>query len=58
MDFIVGFEIEVDRMEAKFKLSQNRPETDRKNTVVNLKNAADDKAQGMANLIDANEPMI
>jgi transcriptional regulator len=34
---IVGFEIAVDRIDAKFKLSQNRPSADRQNVVAQLR---------------------
>jgi len=33
---IVGFEIAIDRIDAKFKLSQNRPAVDRRNVVAAL----------------------
>ncbi len=33
---IVGFEIEITRLEGKFKLSQNRTETERENVIAAL----------------------
>ena len=36
MHDIVGFEIEITRLEGKFKLSQNRPEHDRQHVIEEL----------------------
>ena len=36
LDFIVGFEIEVTSIEGKFKMSQNRPEEDRRRVIEQL----------------------
>ncbi len=38
---IVGFEIEITRLEGKFKLSQNRTETERKNVIAALQESTD-----------------
>jgi transcriptional regulator len=38
---IVGFEIEITRLEGKFKLSQNRTETERENVIAALQESSD-----------------
>jgi transcriptional regulator len=38
---IVGFEIEIIRLEGKFKLSQNRPEADRRGVIEQLSQSGD-----------------
>jgi transcriptional regulator len=48
---IVGFEIAVSRLEGKFKLSQNRPATDRPRIVAALEARADDDSHGVARLM-------
>lgn len=48
---IVGFEIEVTRMEAKFKLNQNRPREDQANVIASLEKAEDTAVSGMARLM-------
>lgn len=48
---IVGFEIEVTKMEAKFKLSQNRPREDQANVIASLENARDTAVAGVAQLM-------
>ncbi len=40
MQAVVGFEIEITRLEGKYKLSQNRSETDQHNVVENLSQSA------------------
>ncbi|HZD24935.1 MAG TPA: FMN-binding negative transcriptional regulator [Alphaproteobacteria bacterium] len=48
---IVGFEIPIDRLEGKFKLSQNRDATDRGNVAAKLAGSAYDEARGVARLM-------
>jgi transcriptional regulator len=48
---IVGLEIEIARVEGKWKVSQNRPEADRRGVVDGLRSEADAAAQDMADLV-------
>ncbi len=48
---IVGFEIEITRLEGKFKLSQNRPEGDRPLVIEALEQVGSDDALGVAALM-------
>ncbi len=48
---IVGFEIPVERMEAKFKLSQNRPKGDQARVIQSLESSADSAISGVARLM-------
>jgi transcriptional regulator len=48
---IVGFEIEVTKMEAKFKLNQNRTREDQENVVASLEKAEDTAVSGVARLM-------
>lgn len=48
---IVGFSIRVDRLEAKYKLSQNRPAADRDGVIQNLSRLNDPQAQAIAALM-------
>jgi transcriptional regulator len=48
---IIGFEIAVSRLEGKFKLSQNRPATDRPRIVAALEARDDDESDGVARLM-------
>jgi len=48
---IVGFEIAVSRLEGKFKLSQNRPATDRPRIVAALEARDDAESHGVARLM-------
>ena len=41
MHGIVGFEIEIARLEGKFKLSQNRTEVERENVIAALQESRD-----------------
>jgi transcriptional regulator len=50
---IVGVEIEIARIEGKWKVSQNRSEADRQGVAAGLRLAPDDAAQRMAELVDA-----
>lgn len=52
---IVGFEIEVNRLEGKFKLSQNRPESDRPLVIEALERLGGDDALGVAALMRENQ---
>jgi transcriptional regulator len=47
---IVGFAIEIDRIEGKFKMGQNRPAEDRIGTVARLESSSDPAARAMAQL--------
>jgi transcriptional regulator len=47
---IVGFEIEITRLEGKFKLSQNRTESERENVIAALQESKDTLAELMRNL--------
>jgi transcriptional regulator len=51
---IVGFQIKINRLEAKFKLSQNRQQPDYDNVIVELKKNADNSAQEIAQAMTAN----
>lgn len=51
---IVGFEIVVERIEAKSKLSQNRSEEDRQRIITNLGNSTVDNERGIARLMQEN----
>jgi transcriptional regulator len=50
---IVGIEIEITRIEGKWKVSQNRSEADREGVAEGLRLAEDDASQHMAELVDA-----
>lgn len=50
---IVGIEIEITRIEGKWKVSQNRPEADRLGVSEGLRSIGNDAAQQMADLVDA-----
>ncbi len=52
---IVGFEIAVDRLEGKFKLSQNRPGGDRPRIIAALEARGDADARGVARLMRKRE---
>src|ERR1700738_2834253 len=47
---IVGFAIEIDRIEDKFKMGQNRPVEDRIGTVARLESSSDPAARALADL--------
>lgn len=49
---IVGIEIEITRIEGKWKVSQNRPESDRQGVAAGLRRF-DDEARAMAELVEA-----
>ncbi|HET7212776.1 MAG TPA: hypothetical protein VFL79_04260, partial [Terriglobia bacterium] len=48
---IVGFEIPVERVEAKFKLSQNRPRADQRRIIQSLESSTDSAISGVAKLM-------
>jgi len=48
---IVGFEIEVTKIEAKFKLNQNRSREDQENVIASLEKAEDTAVSGVARLM-------
>ncbi|MGA8212294.1 MAG: FMN-binding negative transcriptional regulator [Candidatus Sulfotelmatobacter sp.] len=48
---IVGFEIEVTKLEAKFKLNQNRTREDQENVIASLEKADDTAVSGVARLM-------
>lgn len=50
---IVGIAIEITRIEAKWKVSQNRPEADRQGVSAGLRGLADERSQAMAELVEA-----
>jgi len=53
---IVGFEIEITRLDGKFKLSQNRPAADRPRIIAALERRADPESQALAQLMREREP--
>jgi transcriptional regulator len=50
---IVGLEIEIARIEGKWKVSQNRPQADREGVAAGLREEADERAYAMAALVEA-----
>jgi transcriptional regulator len=50
---IVGIEIDITRIEGKWKVSQNRSEADRQGVSAGLRLAQDDASRAMADLVDA-----
>jgi len=50
---IVAFDIPIERLEGKYKLSQNRPPADRERVVAALKQAGGESALGVARLMEA-----
>ena len=53
---IVGFEIEITRLEAKFKLGQNRSPEDQSKMLQSLKSSSDPDSQNLAAFIEGNAP--
>jgi transcriptional regulator len=51
LSHIVGFEISVTRIEAKFKLSQNRTREEQKNIISSLGSSADTTTSGVAGMM-------
>ena len=52
---IVGFEVTITEVTAKFKLSQNRSSADRKGVIAGLESSKDDNSRAIQTLIKANE---
>jgi transcriptional regulator len=50
---IVGFEMEITRIEGKFKLGQNRSEEDQLRVINQLQNSGDSAAIALANFSEA-----
>jgi transcriptional regulator len=48
----VGIEIEITRLEGKFKLSQNRPASDQERVAATLHNSSDELSVGVAELME------
>jgi transcriptional regulator len=55
---IVGVEIEVSRLEGKFKLSQNRPAVDRPRIIAALEQRDDQTSREVAGLMGEREPAV
>ncbi|HTU93160.1 MAG TPA: FMN-binding negative transcriptional regulator [Gemmataceae bacterium] len=53
---IVGFRIEIDKIEGKFKLNQNHPAERRKKVIRTLRQRSDENAQAIAALMQAMLP--
>jgi transcriptional regulator len=53
---IVGVELEVGRLEGKFKLSQNRPAADRPRVIAALDRREDTESRDLAALMRRREP--
>jgi transcriptional regulator len=53
---IVGFRIEVERIEGKWKLNQNHPAERRKKVVRALQERGDENAQAVAGMMEAMLP--
>lgn len=51
LDKIVGFEIDIERMEAKFKLSQNRSDADRRGVIAGLRGTGSPSGTALAELM-------
>jgi transcriptional regulator len=49
---IVGIEIEISRIEGKWKVSQNRPEADRQGVAAGLRHAQGEASRQMADMVD------
>ena len=52
----IGFQIKVTRLEASFKLSQNRDDEDHQNIIAELEKRSDDLSHGVANAMHGNRP--
>ena len=52
----IGFQIQVARLEAGFKLSQNRDDEDHRNIISELEKRSDDLSHGVANAMRDNRP--
>ena len=49
---IVGIEIEIARIEGKWKVSQNRPEPDRRGVIESLRGEGEAPGEAMAELVE------
>ena len=56
LEAIVGIEIPIERLEGKWKASQNRPAADRVGVADHLESAGGDNAVAMARLV-RNDPL-
>lgn len=56
MDHIVGFELKIERIECKFKLSQNRVGTDIDGAVAALRDQGSEMTEGVADLMHRYRP--
>ena len=56
LDGIVGIELAVDRLDGKFKLSQNRPPADRPRIIAALERREDAESRAVARLMREREP--
>jgi transcriptional regulator len=56
LDGIVGFEIAVERLDGKFKLSQNRPAADRPRIIAALEHRDDAESRAVGQLMREREP--
>ena len=55
---IVGIEIEITRIEAKWKVSQNKAEGDRRGVSQGLRRTGDDASRRMADLVEAGGALV
>ena len=53
---IVGIEIPITKIEGKWKVSQNRPEVDRRGVVEGLRGEGDEVSEAMAALVEKHSP--
>jgi transcriptional regulator len=56
MKAVVGFEIEITRLEGKFKLNQNKPEEERERVISALREMGDPQSVEVAALMERPEP--
>lgn len=56
LEGVVGFQIAVNRIEATFKLSQNRSDDDRRRIMVELRKRADENSLGVAEAMESHPP--
>lgn len=56
MRAIVGVELAIERIEGKWKMSQNRPAQDIEGVVQNLRNSTDPKQRAVADVVAARKP--
>ena len=58
MKGVAAFKMEVERLEAAFKLSQNRNDADHQNIVIQLERRGDELSEGVASAMRANRPFF